>query len=74
MTTPLPIPIGYEPRPLKREDVLRYRRLLAFQLRAMLLTHNQIAAVLKLSSDKQAKQYIEHGRKIMIDGVVMTVI
>jgi len=40
----------------------------------MLLTHNQIAAVLKLSSDKQAKQYIEHGRKIMIDGVVMTVI
>jgi hypothetical protein len=74
MTTPIPVPIFHKRKPMKPADVTRFRALLAFQLRAMLLEHGDIAAILKLPTAKHAARYIQSGRRVMIDGVIQTVL
>lgn len=51
----------------------RYRALLAFQLRAAMMEHADIARVLNLKTTDQAKRYVHHGRRWLIDCVVQTV-
>jgi hypothetical protein len=73
MTQQIPMPIK-SPRPLKPADVQRYRALMAFQLRAMLLEHDDISAILGFRDRVVCKRYIATGRRVLIDGVIQTVL
>ena len=66
----LPIPNAGKMTP---GQVQRYRALLAFQLRAAMMDHADIAHVLNLKTKAQTKRYVRFGRRLMIDCVVQTV-
>jgi hypothetical protein len=68
------IPIPYVMRDkLPSQQIGRYRALLAFQLRASGMWHNDIARVLNLSGKESARRYVAIGRRLMIDIVIPTI-
>lgn len=59
--------------PMTPGQAQRYRALLAFQLRAAMMEHKDIATVLNLKETAHARRYVKYGRRLMIDCVVQTV-
>ena len=74
MTTPIPVPLNFKEKPINPADVRRFRALLAFQLRAMLLKHEDIARILNLRSKNHSRSMVAKGRRVMISGVIETVL
>ena len=55
------------------EQINAYRSILAFQLRAAVMSHEDIAKVLNLKSKEHSRRYVAIGRRKLVDCVIQTV-